>query len=169
MLLFARQTQTKKTHVDLNEIVKEGMYFLEVRCAKQHIEVVSDFANDLPMITADPSQLHQVIINLIVNSIHAMPEGGVITLKTSASKDKVSLVIEDTGLGMSEDVREKIFLPFYTTKDIGEGTGLGLAVVHGIITTHKGSIEVQSAIKKGTQFAISFPITQKENNKLGNK
>ena len=159
LLLFSRQTQTKKIQVDLNSIVEEGMYFLEARCAKHRITVVNEFTHNLPTITADPSQLHQVVINLIVNSIHAMPQGGKIIIKTLASDNKVSLILQDTGTGISDEVQQKIFLPFFTTKDVGEGTGLGLAVVHGIVTSHKGTIEVTSKINHGTQFAINFPIS----------
>ncbi len=159
LLLFARQTQTEKTQVDLNKIIDEGIYFLEARCSKHEIEIIRSFSDNLPEITADPSQLHQVIINLIVNSIQAMPEGGKITIKTLVQKNKVSIILRDTGKGMSEEIRQKIFLPFFTTKEINEGTGLGLAVVHGIITSHKGSIEVESKVDVGSQFEINFPIS----------
>ena len=86
-----------------------------------------------------------------------MPNGGVLTVKTRSTKTHVVLSVEDTGIGMTDTVREQIFVPFFTTKDIDEGTGLGLAVVHGIITAHKGSIKVTSEVNKGTSFEIRLP------------
>jgi signal transduction histidine kinase len=89
-----------------------------------------------------------------------MPHGGKLTIKTNAVNNNVYLVVEDTGIGMTEEVIKKIFIPFFTTKEINEGTGLGLSVVHGIITSHKGMVRVQSSVDKGTRFEIKFPITE---------
>ena len=108
---------------------------------------------------ADPSQLTQVLVNLVVNSVQSMPEGGSLHIKTIHSGDKVFLILEDSGHGMTEEVMEQIFNPFFTTKDIGQGTGLGLSVVHGIITSHKGTISVESEVGKGSRFEISLPVT----------
>ena len=105
----------------------------------------------------DPAQLNQVLVNLVVNALQAMPEGGTLTVRTSVGEEYVSLVVEDAGCGMSEEILEKIFLPFFTTKDVNEGTGLGLAVVHGIVSSHGGTIKVESEIGLGTRFEIQFP------------
>jgi two-component system NtrC family sensor kinase len=113
----------------------------------------------LPMITADPAQLKQVLVNLVVNAVQAMPDGGTLIVSTRASDSCVLLTVVDTGVGMSEDVREKILLPFFTTKDVNEGTGLGLAVVHGIVTSHGGSIKVESQPGHGTRLEIRLPVT----------
>jgi signal transduction histidine kinase len=158
LMLFTRQTPSRKELVNLNQIVEDGLYFLESRCNKEGIEVVKSFSKTLPLIYADPSQLNQVLVNLVVNAIHAMPEGGILYIKTQVSKNNVILTIEDSGIGMNEELIKQIFLPFYTTKDVGEGTGLGLSVVHGIITSHNGSIKVESKVGKGTKFEIKFPI-----------
>ena len=139
--------------------MQEGLYFLETRCAKQGIEVIRVLDPDLPEITADSSQLHQTLINLVVNAIQAMPDGGTLTLSTARSGDVMSLIVEDTGAGMTEDVMKKIFVPFFTTKDVGEGVGLGLAVVHGMVTGHMGSIEVQSKVGEGSRFEVRLPIS----------
>ena len=109
--------------------------------------------------TADPAQLKQVLVNLIVNAMQAMPDGGTLTISTRMRDDSVSLLVRDTGVGMSPEVQEKIFLPFFSTKDVDEGTGLGLAVVHGIVSSHSGSIEVETQPGQGTRFAVLLPTT----------
>jgi len=157
LMLFARQMPPQKTQVDLNRLVEEGLYFLESRCAKEGIELVRSLSPDLPEITADPGQLTQVLVNLIVNAIQAMPEGGRLAVRTLPGTRYVSLIVEDTGVGMSQEVMKKIFIPFFTTKDVDQGTGLGLAVVHGIVTSHGGSIEVESKLGRGTRFEIKLP------------
>ena len=158
LMIFARQMPPQKTQVNLNEVVEEGLYFLESRCAKDGIELLRALSQDLPEITADPAQLNQVLVNLVVNALQAMENGGTLTVRTLARKDHVSLVVEDTGIGMSEKVVEQIFIPFFTTKEVGRGTGLGLPVVHGIVTSHGGSIEVRSKVGRGARFKIQLPL-----------
>jgi len=149
----------KKTQVNLNQLVEEGLYFLESRCAKEGIELVRLLSPDLPEITADPAQLTQVLVNLIVNALQAMQGGGRLTVRTLAGEAHISLIVEDTGVGMSKEVIKKIFVPFFTTKDVDQGTGLGLPVVHGIITSHGGSIKVDSKLDRGTRFEVKLPLT----------
>ena len=158
LLLFARQMPPKKDKINLNQIISDGLYFFEARCAKGSIELVRLPLPNLPEIIGDQVQLNQVLVNLVVNAIQAMPNGGKLTIVTDAENDYVNLVIKDTGSGMSKEVIEKIFDPFFTTKDINEGTGLGLAVVHGIITSHQGRIKVSSIVGEGTRFEIKLPI-----------
>ena len=162
LLVFSRQKTPVKSRVNLNRIVEEGLYFLESRCAKAGIALVSRLAPDLQQVDAEASQIHQVLVNLMVNSIQAMPDGGTITIETRAGTDSVRLRVQDTGIGMSEEVKEKIYTPFFTTKALDQGTGLGLAVVHGIVTSHGGTIRVESAPGKGTRFEIQFPAAQDE-------
>lgn len=159
LMLFARPMPPKKTQVNLNQLVEEGLHFLESRCDKEGIERVCSLSPDLPEITADPAQLTQVLVNLIVNAIQAMPEGGRLTVRTLAGEGHISLIVEDTGIGMSEAVIKKIFIPFFTTKDVNQGTGLGLAVVHGIVTSHGGFIKVDSKVGRGTRFEVKLPLT----------
>ncbi len=158
LLIFARQMPPQKSRVNLNRIVEEGLYFLESRCAKAGIELVRSLAPNLPEIQADPSQLHQVLVNLVVNAVQAMPDGGKLVIETIARPRHVSLLVKDTGIGMAEDVRKNVFTPFFTTKDVDQGTGLGLAVVHGIVTTHGGTIHVESEAGRGTRFEIQLPV-----------
>jgi two-component system NtrC family sensor kinase len=157
LLVFSRQKPPVKVRVNLNRVVSEGLYFLESRCARAGITLCPLLAPDLPEIPADGSQLHQVVVNLVVNSIQAMPDGGTLTIETQACADWVSLSVQDTGAGMTDEVREKMFTPFFTTKDVDQGTGLGLAVVHGIVTSHGGSVRVESAPGKGARFEIRLP------------
>ncbi|MGH7599093.1 MAG: sensor histidine kinase [bacterium] len=168
LLIFARQMPPTKTQVNLNKIVEESLYFLESRCTRHGIQLFREFAPDLPDITADPTQLQQVLVNLVVNAIQAMPQGGRLTVTTRAGDGHVLLVVEDTGTGMTEEVRDKLFTPFFTTKDIGQGTGLGLPVVHGIVTSHGGSIYVESEIGHGARFTIKLPIREPQENEEGN-
>jgi signal transduction histidine kinase len=162
LVIFARQMPPKKTRVNLNQLVEEELYFFESRCAKEGIELVRLLAPKLPKITADAGQLHQVLVNLVVNSIQAMPKGGKLTIKTTVEDGYISLIVEDTGIGMSEEVLRHLFVPFFTTKEVGEGTGLGLSVVHGIVSSHQGSIRVKSEVGKGTSFEIHLPIETKQ-------
>jgi signal transduction histidine kinase len=159
LMLFARQMPPQKTRVNMNQIVKDGLYFLESRCAKEGIKVVCHLCSPLPEITADQSQMTQVLVNTVVNAIQAMPNSGTLTIRTLASDEFVSLVVEDTGVGMDMTVMRKIFQPFFTTKDVGVGTGLGLSVVYGIVTSHGGLIDVESKIGKGTRIMIKLPRT----------
>ena len=158
LLTFARKMPPQKTEVNLNQLVEEGLRFFESRCNKQGIEILCSLSPAMPEIQADPTQLNQVIVNLIINALQAMESGGRLTLRTLAGKEHISLIIEDTGIGMNEEVMKQIFTPFFTTKDIGQGTGLGLPVVHGIVTSHGGSIKVESKPNQGSRFEIQLPI-----------
>ncbi len=158
LMLFSRQTLPRKERLNLNNLIREGLFFLESRCLSQGIEIRQNLASVLPDITADPSQILQVLVNLSVNAVQAMPDGGTLTLTTATANECITFTVEDTGTGMSREVMEKIFIPFFTTKDINEGTGLGLSVVHGIIGAHSGVIKVDSTIGKGTRFEVRLPI-----------
>jgi|GEM_PF-218861 len=158
LMLFARQVPTRKSPVSLNKLVRDGLYFIESRCAKESIRIVKNLDDNLPEITADPSQMHQVLVNLVVNAVQAMPGGGTLTIGTRAAGPTVSLTVEDTGTGMSEEILKQLFLPFFTTKEVGQGTGLGLSVVHGIVTSHGGKISVESRVGTGSRFTVSLPV-----------
>jgi signal transduction histidine kinase len=162
ILIFARQKPPQKVKVHLNQMVEDGLSFLESRCARQRVELIRDLSASLPKVSADPIQLNQVLVNLVINALQAMPEGGRLTVRTLQGKNTVSLIIQDTGAGMREEVMKQIFTPFFTTKDVGQGTGLGLPVVHGIITSHGGSITVSSKVDFGTKFEIRLPISDPE-------
>jgi len=158
LLTLARETPPKSMRVNLNSVIEESLYFLESRCTKDGIELIRDLSPNLPEITADPGQLQQVLVNLVVNAIQAMPKGGRLTIRTSAKDQHISLWVEDTGIGMTKSLTDQIFVPFFTTKEIGRGTGLGLSVAHGIVTTHEGVIRVESALGTGTAFEVQLPL-----------
>ncbi|MFC1724932.1 ATP-binding protein [candidate division KSB1 bacterium] len=161
LLIFAKQMPPHKVRISMNQVVKNGITFFESQCAKEGIELVSSFSSKMPEIIADPAQLTQVLINLAINAIQAMPEGGKLKVKTSSTENYVSLIVEDNGIGMSKEVLKQIFLPFFTTKGVNQGTGIGLAVVHGIVSSHGGRIIAQSKVNIGSQFEIQLPRKRK--------
>ena len=160
LLIFARQMPPQKIKVNVNQLVEEVLNFFKSRCAQEGVELICSLSPNLPGVDADPSQLNQVAFNLIVNALQAMPQGGDLRIQTLCEENQVLLIVEDTGIGMSDEVLEKIFTPFFTTKEVGQGTGLGLPVVHGIITSHGGSVRVKSKVGRGTRFEIQLPAAK---------
>ncbi|MBC8401461.1 MAG: hypothetical protein H8E14_08235 [Candidatus Marinimicrobia bacterium] len=158
LMLFSRQIQPQTTQLNLNKIIQDGLYLLKSRCERTGIEIKYSLASNLPILMGDETQINQVLINLVVNSIQAMPDGGELEIKTSLKDKYISLMVIDTGIGISNKMIDKIFLPFFTTKDVNEGTGLGLSVVHGIVALHKGSLRVESRVNQGTRFEIMLPV-----------
>ncbi len=157
LMFFGRQTPPGMVEVDLNNTIHEGFSFIEPRIASQRIRLVYRLDPELPKVIADPGQMLQVIVNLMVNAAQAMPDGGELTLATRAGDDTVCVSVEDTGIGMSEETLKQIFVPFFTTKEVGQGTGLGLSVVHGIVTAHGGAISVTSLPGIGSKFEVRLP------------
>ena len=158
LLVFAREARPVKITVDLNELIRDGLFFLESRFVKAGISLQCQLDPALPRIDADRSQMLQVLTNLVVNSVQAMPHGGRLDIKTSADNGHVHLVVQDDGCGMDAGVIKDIFHPFFTTKDLDNGTGLGLSVVHGIVTAHGGRIEVTSTLGQGSKFCVHLPV-----------
>lgn len=161
LMIFSRQMPRQINRVDLNAIVSNILYFIDVRYQSRGIEIVEDLDSKLPSIEADSVQISQVLVNLMTNAIHAMPKGGKISVATRHKHGRVSLIVNDTGTGMTTEVKRKIFEPFYSTKPLGQGTGLGLSVVLGIVEEHNGRILVSSAPGKGSKFEIVLPLRQK--------
>jgi signal transduction histidine kinase len=126
---------------------------------KNRIEVVKNYG-DIPQIECYPGQLNQVFMNLLSNAVDAIDDKGIITISTSISDSFITVSIKDTGQGIPENIREKIFDPFYTTKGVGKGTGLGLSISQSIIEKHKGNIILKSETGIGTEFIISIPVKQ---------
>ncbi len=158
LMLFSRQVPSRKIPVNLNRVIEDGLTLLEGRLHRGSVRVVRFYAEDLPEITADPAQMNQVLVNLVVNATHAMPEGGTLTITTAHDRDFVYLSVQDTGIGMSPEIVKQIFIPFFTTKDVNQGTGLGLSVAHGIVASHGGTIQVESRVGQGSKFIIRLPI-----------
>ncbi|RPH96736.1 hypothetical protein EHM69_00365 [candidate division KSB1 bacterium] len=167
LLIFARQMPAKKSLVQINHVVQDALSLVETRCGNEGIELALQLKPDLPEIEADPSQLNQVIVNLVVNAMQAMPRGGQLTIQTARETDALLLIVEDTGIGMDPDVSRQIFHPFFTTKDVLQGTGLGLSVVHGIVTSHGGTIQVQSSPGAGSRFEVRLPLSGGNSEKKG--
>jgi signal transduction histidine kinase len=160
LMIFSRQMPRQITTVNLNDIVSNILYFIDVRFQSRRIKMTQRLDKNLPSIQADAVQMSQVLVNLITNAIHAMAMGGELVVATSRKAGSVSLSIKDTGHGMSADVKKKIFEPFFSTKAAGHGTGLGLSVVQGIVTAHHGKINVSSTPGKGSKFEVLLPLRQ---------
>lgn len=161
LLTAARKRHTTRLMVPINEVVAETVRLREAALGQAGIRVSMTLADDLPEVFADPFQLQQVVLNLLINAEHAMlrdGDGRAIEVRTSLpSTDTVRIVVCDDGPGMSEEVLGRIFDPFFTTKDVGEGTGLGLAVAQAILSEHGGRISAESAPGSGTTFSIELP------------
>ncbi|MBN2545439.1 MAG: hypothetical protein JXB50_06560, partial [Spirochaetes bacterium] len=160
LLIFARQMPTKKSQININQLIREGIYFLKSRCEKENIDLSLSLDENIPELIIDPSQLNQILINLVVNSIQAMPNGGKLNIKTSLENDNILFIVEDNGIGMDEKTLKQVFIPFFTTKEIGQGTGLGLPVVHGIVSSYGGTINIESKIGTGSKFTIQLPLSE---------
>ena len=169
LLSFARKKSLSPIPTDLNNVVLDTAELLGPAMLDRNCNVQVLLAPDLPPINGDSIHLEQVIANLVMNAMDAMPEGGTIMI-TTALKEKgteasaacppdkyVVLTVKDTGTGIPREVRDKIFIPFFTTKEEGKGTGLGLAMVYGIVKSHKGEIQVESKEGEGTTFEIYLP------------
>ncbi len=145
--------------IDLNEHILENISLLDNQILKKNIKLVLNLDNDLPKLKIDALQFTQVLFNLVLNAIHSMEKNGELTISTGFKNDFIQLSIKDNGKGISDEIKEKIFQPFFTTKIDEQGTGLGLSVVHGIIKSHKGEINFISKIGEGTEFFIHLPLT----------
>ncbi|WP_291986809.1 ATP-binding protein [Luteitalea sp.] len=161
LLTFARKRHTTRLMVPVNEVVAETVRLREADLQRAGIRVTMHLAADLPDVFADPHQLQQVVLNLLINAEHALMRqdaGGHVQIQTSAKgADSIRIEVADDGPGMSAEVLGRIFDPFFTTKDVGEGTGLGLAVAQAIIAEHGGHIDVTSTPGSGARFAIDLP------------
>jgi len=163
LLDFARQSKPALRLVNLNDIIAQALSLVAHSAEMQHVEVIKNLSPNLPQVMADPDQLQQVCTNLMLNAIQAMPEGGTLTLRTSAdSEGQVKMEVQDTGVGISQENMQKLFTPFFTTKKEIKGVGLGLAVSYGIIQRHQGKIKVDSEEGKGSTFTIYLNAYQGE-------
>lgn len=159
LLDFARQRQLTIEATDIHSLLEECLSRMEKQPAFAKAEIVRQFG-PLPQMAVDAQQLRQVFLNIICNAAEAMPDGGTLTVKTGLDPlgKHVAVSITDTGCGIPEEDRVKLFTPFFTTKKRGKGTGLGLAIAYGIVKMHRGSIDVQSEVGKGTTFTVTLRI-----------
>lgn len=155
---FSRLDQSRQDEVSLNECIDSALTIAR-NVVRPKAEVIKNYDSDT-LLRCVPSQINQVLLNLLTNAAQAIDHFGEITITTKGSADYVDVYIRDTGKGMPEDVRSRIFDPFYTTKPVGEGTGLGLSISWQIIRQHRGIIKVRSVEGKGTVFVIRLPRHQ---------
>ena len=159
LLNFSRSGSTELEPLDLNKVLLDVLSLLEHQLDRSRIRLRKDLASSLPPVRGNENRLQQVFFNLILNSRDAMPAGGWLALSTEVDGDTVSVEIADTGHGIKREDIKRIYDPFFTTKGIGRGTGLGLAVSYGIVQEHGGAIFVESAPGKGTTFRVALPAT----------
>jgi signal transduction histidine kinase len=169
LLNFGRETAIKPAWININQPVSEIADSLVAQDAFKGIEIALKLGDDLPAVNADPAQIGQVVMNILLNAIHSITPPGRIDVATRMNEHNIEIVFSDTGAGIPEEHLHKIFDPFFTTKDAFKGTGLGLAVSYGIIKKHDGDIEIASAVGKGTTFTVRLPITTAEAARVGNK
>ena len=158
LMYFSCEMPAQFQLADANKALHDVLHLLEQRLEQQHVTVQWQLANGIPPVRLDQVQFAQVISNIVLNAAAAMPEGGTIALSTECRVGLVLITIADTGKGIGEADLKKIFQPFFTTKPTGEGTGLGLSVVHGIMKGHGGGVAASSTVGEGTTFTLSFPI-----------
>ena len=170
ILIFARKSDASLQPLDVNDIVQELQKMIHETFPRT-ISVRTDIEEHVPLINADRTQIHQTLLNLCVNARDAMPDGGTLSIRTrhltagelpghavgANGQEFINITVSDTGTGMDEATKRRIFEPFFTTKGLGKGTGLGLAVAHGIVSAHQGYIDFQSVTGKGTSFSLFFP------------
>jgi len=160
LLEFARQSEPEMRILNINDILRKSIAIITHPAELQNIRLSTNLAPELPDIQGDSDKLQQVFVNIIVNAIHAMPEGGELNFNTRITDDSKGIEIEisDTGCGIPQEHMSKLFDPFFSTKSTGEGTGLGLSVSLGIVQRHNGTIDVKSKVGEGSTFIIRFPI-----------
>ena len=171
LLNFSRYNKPEFKSIDINSLIRDTLKLTDLQIVKEKIKVNTDLQSDIPSIIGDDNQLLQVFINIIVNAVHAMSQGGTLTISTELDKSPslasnnngfVNIRLSDTGCGIHPQNIQKIFDPFFTTKDIDKGTGLGLTVSHRIVEDHGGAISVESRVSKGTCFTVRLPIQIRE-------
>ena len=176
LMAFSRRTESERKPLPLLPLVKQIRTVLE-RVLPENIVVRMKWPQQLPLVSADPTQMQQVIMNLATNARDAMPDGGELTVEVAevssddehfrhcdnaAPGDYICMSVRDTGMGIPPEVQEHVFEPFFTTKETGEGTGLGLAMVYGIVKSHDGYVHVCSEVGKGTEFRIYLPVVEQQ-------
>jgi signal transduction histidine kinase len=177
LLNFAKKKRPEQKRFDVNQLLEATLDFLDYQVRRQGVEVKRRLEADLPFLEADPNLLQQVFVNLILNSLQSMPEGGTLLISTSqrrivregltfGEQDYIEISMEDTGVGMNEDTMKNVFVPFFTTKE--KGTGLGLTITHRIVQERGGWIDIKSNVGKGSVFTVYLPTLQEDGN-LGRK
>ncbi len=161
LLEFSRQSRMGADLADLNRIIDDTLSLVGRQAAFFNVNIVKEYDPELPSVIADKGELQQVFVNVLVNAAQAIKDHGTVRIVTRPSADGefVEVLISDTGHGIPPEDVDRIFDPFFSTKPSGQGTGLGLSIAYGIVTSHKGTIQVSSQIGKGTTFTIRLPLT----------
>ena len=174
LLDFARSHTSRKTLADIPQLVTQVLKILSPMARKQDVSLMQTSGEQIPRIPIDPLQIQQVLVNLVVNGIQAMPGGGRLEVgirvermappkgEDGPPRDYLALRVEDEGEGIPTENQNSIFDPFFTTKDVGQGTGLGLSIAYGIVQEHRGWIDVESKASKGSCFTIYLPMEEGE-------
>jgi two-component system NtrC family sensor kinase len=168
LLNFSRQEEPRKSLAQLNEVVGNALRLTRNQAKIGQVVITEDLAGDLPQLVIDENQIQEVTVNIIVNAIDAMSQGGALRVCTRvATRDGsqwAELEISDTGCGISGEDLDHVFDPFFTTKQSGKGTGLGLSVSYGIVVEHHGEIDVESTPGESTTFTVRLPVVAEEAN-----
>jgi signal transduction histidine kinase len=154
LLDFARQREPEIASSSVADLIKPMLALVRPDALKQRVAIVEQFAGELPPIRADSGQVQQALLNVLLNAVQAMPDGGTLTVCAAPAGDHVRIAVSDTGVGITRDNQQKIFSPFFTTKH--RGTGLGLAITRTIVEKHHGTITVHSEPGRGTTFTLEF-------------
>ncbi|MBI3782213.1 MAG: hypothetical protein HY270_02310 [Deltaproteobacteria bacterium] len=158
LLAFSRRTPRQQDVIDLRDVIAKGVVLADFRLQKTRIELRQTIPDESAWVLADEAQLVQVVVNLVLNAIDAMPGGGVLQIALDCGDGFATLRVRDDGMGIAPEHLSRVFEPFFTTKGVGKGTGLGLAVTHGIILDHGGRIDIDSLPGAGTEVRIQLPL-----------
>jgi len=162
LLSFSRKSDGSVSNVNINDILKEVLELVRYKSRYERIDIQMNLQSDLPDVVGDPSGLRQVCMNLLINAHQAINGAGLVEISTSSSEQSMVLFqIRDTGSGISREAIDQIWDPFFTTKEVGQGLGLGLAVTYNIVKRHGGDITVESQKGKGSKFTVRMPACQK--------
>lgn len=157
MLSFSKPEEETRRPVDVNELLESIVLFMDKQMREGNIDIETNFEPEIPRVMGSTNQLRQVFLNLIRNAKEAMPQGGTLSLETTMEDKRVIIDVRDTGIGISEEIQDKLFEAFFTTKAAVKGVGLGLSVCYGIIKDHGGEIRVESEEGKGSTFSVLLP------------
>jgi signal transduction histidine kinase len=165
LLSYCRPSATTRRLLDVRQPLRKSLAMIEQPARQRGVKIEEHFTDSVPAVEANAAELEQIFLNLFLNALDAMPQGG--TLEVSIATQALlpgghaalSITVRDTGTGIPAELRERIFEPFFTTKQEGRGTGLGLSICQGLVRSHGGEIEVQSEPGQGTRFLVKFPVT----------
>jgi two-component system NtrC family sensor kinase len=168
LLSFTQQPKPQLRGLDVNGVLEDLIHLSEPWLHSRNVRVLSSLSSNVPLVSGDPTHLQTLFLNLISNALDAMPNGGLLMIRTreiqpqpsSGNRRWLEISITDTGIGITEESKKRIFDPFYTTKKMGEGTGLGLAICENIIKEHSGRLDVESEVGKGSTFFVYLPISK---------